>query len=111
METGRAVVLIAGMTAATWLTRLPFLVFSTRRIRVPRLVQFVLDQIPAAAFAAIVFPVVLAPHGDLQLRASNLYIWAAVASAAVALATRNLLVTIVAGVGVAMLLRQLIGLP
>jgi branched-subunit amino acid transport protein len=99
------------MTVVTWLTRLPLIVLSARRVRVPRLVQLVLDQIPAAAFAAIVFPAVLAPHGHLELHASNLYVWAALASVGVAVATRNLLATIVVGVAVATLLRRLVGLP
>lgn len=106
METGAALVLIAGMAAVTYVTRLPLFLLSARRVRLPRLLRLVLEQIPIAAFAAIVFPGVLQPGGHLKLALSNLYLYAALAAVAAALLTRRLLGTIVAGVGVAVLLKQ-----
>ena len=57
--------------------------------------------------AAIVFPGVLQPGGHLKLALSNLYLYAALVAVGAALLTRSLLSTIVAGVGAAILLKQL----
>jgi branched-subunit amino acid transport protein len=104
VDTASSLVLIAGMAAVTFATRMPLYLLSRRRVELPRPVRLFLEQIPVAAFAAIVFPGVLAPHGDLDLSASNLYLYAALASAAVALVIRNLAATIAAGVGLAIVL-------
>ena len=109
METRAALVLIAGMAAVTYLTRLPLFLLSYRRARLPRLLDHVLGQIPVAAFAAIVFSGVLAPAGHLKLSLSNLYLYAALASVASAALSRSLLVMIAVGVGTAIVLRQLTG--
>jgi branched-subunit amino acid transport protein len=108
METGPALVLIAGMAAVTYLTRLPLFALSARRVRLPRLLVLVLEQIPIAAFAAIVFPGVLQPGGHTKLAFSNLYVYAALAAVVSARLSRSLLATIVVGVGTAILLEQLI---
>ena len=107
METGAALVLIAGMAAVTYATRLPLFLLSLRRVRLPRLVDRVLEQIPVAAFAAIVVPGVVQPGGHLDLHASNLYLYAALATVLATLLTRNLPATIVVGVGLAILLQRL----
>jgi branched-subunit amino acid transport protein len=104
VATVSTLVLIAGMAAVTFATRLPLYLLSRWRVELPRRVRLFLGQIPVAAFAAIVFSGVLAPHGDLDLSTSNLYLYAALASAGVAIATRNLAATIAAGVGFAILL-------
>ena len=69
MGTGAALVLIAGMAAVTYLTRLPLFVLSARRVRLPRLLVHVLEQIPIAAFAAIVFPGVMESKSPKALEA------------------------------------------
>ena len=108
METRAALILIGGMAAVTYLTRLPLFLLSARRVRLPRLLVLVLEQIPIAAFAAIVFPGVLQPGGHLKLAFSNLYLYAALVTVGSALVSRSLLVTIGTGVGVAILLKQVI---
>ncbi len=106
METGAALVLIGGMAAVTYLTRLPLFLLSARRARLPRLLTLVLEQIPIAAFAAIVFPGVLQPGGHVKLAFSNLYLYAALAAVVSARLSRSLLATIVVGVGAAIVLKQ-----
>ena len=106
METGAALFLIAGMAAVTYVTRLPLFLLSVRRVRLPRLIRLVLEQIPIAAFAAIVFPGVLQPGGHLKLALSNLYLYAAFAAAGIAILSRSLLWTIIAGIGAAIVLKQ-----
>lgn len=109
METGATLLLIAGMAAVTYATRAPLFVLSYRRVRLPRLVELILEYVPAAAFAAIVVPGVVSPGGHLRLAFSNLYFYAAAASAVCALLTRSLLATIVVGVASAVVLKQLAG--
>jgi branched chain amino acid efflux pump len=107
--TGTALALIGGMAAVTYLTRLPLFLLAAWRVRIPPLVGSVLEQIPVAAYAVIVFPGVLRPGGHLDLSFSNLYIYAAFGAALTAAARRSLLATIVIGVGGALLLKQLVG--
>ena len=108
METGAALFLIAGMAVATYATRVPLVVLVTRRLRLPALLEHILRCIPTAAFAAIVVPGVLEPeHGQVDLSLSNLYIYAAAASVVSLRFSRNLLVTLLAGCGVALALSGL----
>lgn len=110
MATSTALILIAGMSAVTYLTRVTLVPFVLRRRPLPPLADRILDRIPTAAFAAIVFPGVLAPGGDVDLSASNLYLYAAaVTVAACALLRRGLLVSLLLGVATATVLRLLAG--
>jgi branched-subunit amino acid transport protein len=109
MGTGASLVLIAGMAAVTYATRAPLFLLSFRRVRLPRLVELILEYVPAAAFAAIVVPDVFSPGGHLRLAFSNFYFYAAVAAVVSALITRSMLATIVVGVASAVLLKQVFG--
>ena len=110
MATSTALILIAGMSIVTYLTRLPLVFFSIRNRPLPPLVDRILDRIPTAAFAAIVFPGVLQPGGDTDLSASNLYVYAAVVTtAACVLLRRSLLASLLLGVATATVLRVLTG--
>ena len=102
MSTSSALILIAGMAGVTYLTRLPLALLTVRRLRLPRLLDLVLEQIPVAAFAAIVFPAVLRADGHLDLHLSNLYLYALAATVAAAVALRGrVLEPTLAGVAVA----------
>jgi branched-subunit amino acid transport protein len=108
MGTHSSLILVGGMAAVTYATRLPFVALYRRRVRLPRFLDLGLKYIPAAAFAAIVAPGVLAPGGrSVSFHASNYYLYAAVAAALAALRTRNMALTIVAGCGAAALLKAL----
>jgi branched-subunit amino acid transport protein len=105
-----ALILIAGMTVATYLTRVPLFLLAVRPVRLPSLLDRVLEQIPIAAFAAIVFPAVLQPEHETNLHPSNLYLYAAAVTVAVALALRrSVLAAILAGVASATVLRLVVG--
>lgn len=105
METRAAIVLIAGMALATYATRVPLVVLVRRRLRLPLLLERILECIPTAAFAAIVIPGVLAPsHGPVDVSLSNIYVYAAAAAVASTRFTQNLLVTLLVGCGVALVL-------
>jgi branched-subunit amino acid transport protein len=93
VETGTALILIAGMAVVTSLTRLPLVPLARRRPRMPAAVDRLLEQIPLAAFAAIIFPAVLRPHGDVDLSASNLYLYAATATVVAARLTGSALLS------------------
>jgi branched-subunit amino acid transport protein len=101
MEERSLLLLIAGMAAVTYAVRLS-LVFFTRRGRTfPRLLERILDEVPLAAYASIVFSTALAPGGDVDLDPSNLYISATGAAVVVALRTTNILAVVTVAVAVA----------
>lgn len=105
METRAALVLIGGMALATYATRVPLVMLVTRRLRLPRLVEHIFECIPTAAFAAIVVPGVASPnHGPVDFSPGNLYLYAAAAAIVSTRYTRNLLVTLLVGVGVVLVL-------
>ena len=71
MATSTTLILIIGMAVVTYLTRLPLALLSRTRSKLPKVLDRVLEQIPVAAFAAIVFPNVLQPGGHTEISASN----------------------------------------
>jgi branched-subunit amino acid transport protein len=110
MATSTVLILIAGMAIVTYLARVPLYFLTVRRYELPPLVNHILERIPTAAFATIVFPGVLQPGGHTDLYPSNLYLYAAVVTAGAALVLRrSLLGTIVVGIVTATLLRQIVG--
>lgn len=93
------------MGAVTYLPRLLPLVLLAHRGLPPRVLRF-LEFIPVAVLAAFVVPLVLAPDGPLSLSLGNLTLLASVPTVAVALKTRSLILTVMAGVATMMLLRS-----
>jgi branched-subunit amino acid transport protein len=110
VATSTILIVIAGMAVVTYLTRLPLYFLTVRTYRLPPLLDRILERIPAAAFAAIVFPGVLQPSGETDLHWSNLYLYAAAVTLATALLMRrSLLGTILVGIVTATALRQFFG--
>jgi branched-subunit amino acid transport protein len=110
VATSTTLILIAGMAVVTYLTRLPLYFLTVRRYQLPQLLDQILERIPTAAFAAIVFPGILQPGGRTDLHWSNLYLYAAVVTLGAAmLMRRSLLGTILVGIATASALRQLVG--
>jgi len=110
LATDRALILIAGMAAVTYLTRLPLWILVSRRPAPHPRLEHVVEQIPIAAFAAIVFAGVLQPGGSTSLEASNLYLYAALVTVVVAVVLRGrLLPTLAAGTVTAVVLQLLFG--
>lgn len=98
------------MTAVTFVTRLPLWLLVSRSPTPHPVVERVIEQIPIAAFAAILFSGVLQPGGSTRLEASNLYLYAALVTVVVAIALRGrLLPAIGAGTITAVLLQLLFG--
>jgi branched-subunit amino acid transport protein len=98
------------MAAVTYLTRLPLWLLANRQpAERPRL-QRVVEQIPVAAFAAILFPSVLQPGGSTDLDPSNLYLYAALVTIVVAIVVKGrLLPTLAIGTITAIALQVLFG--
>ena len=86
----------------TYAMRASFLVFAHRLADVPPGVQRLLRQIPPAALASIVIPALLRPEGSLDLWQPRFL--AGVVAALVAWRTRNIALTLVAGIGIVMLI-------
>jgi branched-subunit amino acid transport protein len=98
------------MAAVTYVTRLPLWLLASRDPAAHPFAERVIEQIPIAAFAAIVFSGVLQPGGSTRLEASNLYLYAALVTVAVAIAAKGrLLPAITAGTLTAVVLRLLFG--
>ena len=93
---------VLGAGIGTFAMRASFLAFAHRLADVPPAVQRVLRQIPPAALASIVVPALLRPEGSLDLWQERLA--AGVVAALVAWRTRNVALTLVVGMGLAMLL-------
>ena len=88
-------IVLAG--AGTFAMRASFLVAAERLASVPPLVSRLLRQIPPAALAAIVVPALVRPEGSLDLLHPRLA--AGAVAAVVAWRTRNVALTLLAGMG------------
>jgi branched-subunit amino acid transport protein len=90
-------VLILVMTAVTFGVRYPVLALVSR-LQIPPAIDRALRYIPPAVLAAIIAPALLMPDGGtLSLRLDNAALVAGTAAGLIAWRTRNLLLTIVAG--------------
>ena len=96
-------VVLAG--AATFAMRASFLAAAHRLASVPPWAQRLLRQIPPAALASIVVPALARPAGSLDVLQPRLL--AGVAAALVAWRTRSSALTLVAGMGLLMVLQRL----
>lgn len=97
------VIVISG--AGTYVMRASFLAVAHRMATVPPAVTRILRQIPPAALAAIVMPALVRPGGQLDLFQPRLV--AGVLAALVAWRTRNVGLTLVAGMAVLVGLQHL----
>lgn len=95
---------ILGMALATYATRAPAIFLLSRRLP-PALERF-LSHIPAAVFAALALPPLVATEGAV---APGLPAAAAAVAAVVAWRTRQIFPTILAGMGCYWFLRWVVG--
>ena len=96
--------LILGMMLVTYSSRLlPMALME--RLLLPVALQRWLEYVPTAAFAVIVAQGVFAPQGQPAFAAKSPYLWGAVVAGLVAWRSRNLLLTMVAGMAGYWLLR------
>ena len=91
--------------AGTYAMRASFIAVAHRMAEVPLGVQRLLRQIPPAALASIVVPALVRPEGSLDLLQPRLA--AGLVAAAVAWRTRNVALTLVAGMVVVVVLEAL----
>ncbi|NLA82953.1 MAG: AzlD domain-containing protein [Clostridiales bacterium] len=96
--------LILGMSLVTQLPRLlPLVVLS--RLSLPPIVIRWLKQIPVAVLSALLFPSLLIADGILSLSLNNTALLAAIPSIIVAAKTKNLFLTVLAGIASSALLQ------
>lgn len=86
--------IIAGMAVATFPIRASFLVFG-HRFEFPSLLRRALHYVPAAVLTALIFPMALAPQGQIQLSLNNAYLLGTIVAGVVAFTTRKTLLAIV----------------
>ena len=96
------VMLLGGMTLVTFLVRYPLLAMSGRLTLPPKLLQ-ALNYVPPAVLTAIVVPAVLVEGNSLWLGWTNPRLIGALAALSVGLWKKNLLLTILVGMGVFLL--------
>ena len=96
------VMLLGGMTLVTFLVRYPLLAMSGRLTLPPKLLQ-ALNYVPPAVLTAIVVPAVLVEGNSLWLGWTNPQLIGALAALGVGLWKKNLLLTILVGMGVFLL--------
>ncbi len=91
--------LVAGMMSVTFLIRYPMMAMSGR-IKLPTWFMQLLRYVPPTVLTAIVVPAVLMPDNRLWIDHTNARFVGAVASLIVGIWQKNLLLTIVVGMGV-----------
>jgi branched-subunit amino acid transport protein len=105
----RECILIAGMTAVTFVVRYAFYALGDR-VAFPPLVQRALRYVPAAVLTAIVMPMVLLPDGaHWQLDWHNAWLVGALATALIAWRFNHLLAAIGGGMAVFFIYRWILG--
>jgi branched-subunit amino acid transport protein len=87
----------------TYATRLSFILLFGRR-EVPAIVRRALRFVPPAVLTAIIFPELLLPKGQIDLSLGNERLLAGIVAALIAWRSKNVLLTIVAGMAVLLLL-------
>ena len=100
--------LILGMTLVTFLPRyVPMLVVGN--IPLPDGLFRALRYVPVAVLTAISVPEAIMPKGIVDIALSNAYLYAAIASIAIAWRFQNLLATIAGGLAVFFVWRLVVG--
>lgn len=87
----------------TYGTRLSFILLFGRR-DIPAVVRRALRFVPPAVLTAIIFPELLLPGGQLELSLANERLLAGLFAALVAWRSKNVILTIVAGMAMLVLL-------
>jgi branched-subunit amino acid transport protein len=105
---GKVLLTLLGMGAVTYLTRVLFIV-GMKGDKLPAFIIRWLSYVPVAVLAAIICPMIAAPEKHLDLTYTNPYLIAGAAATAIALVTKNLIVTVVGGMSVILLLKFVMG--
>ncbi len=102
------ILLILGMMLVTFGVRYPMLAI-VGRLQLPSSVIRALGYVPVAVLTAIIVPAVIMPQGDIDIGIDNAYLIAALLALIVSWRTKNLLATIVIGMGGFLLWRTVMG--
>lgn len=104
----KVLITLVGMGVVTYLTRVLFIV-GMKGDKLPPFVIRWLSYVPVAVLAAIICPMIAAPEKRLDLTYGNPYLLAGIAATAIAIATKNLIITVIGGMGVILLLKYFMG--
>ncbi len=102
------IITLVGMGIVTYLTRALFII-GMKGDRLPPFVIRWLSFVPVAVLAAIICPMLAAPEKRLDLTYTNPYLLAGAAATVIALVTKNLIITVIGGMGIILLLKFLMG--
>lgn len=102
--TANEALMVVGMALVTFGIRYPMLVL-VGRVALPPTVAEALRFVPVAVLTAICVPAVVMPRGSMWLGLDNAWLVAGVLTVLVSWQTKNLLATIVIGMGAFLLLR------
>ncbi|MBN2224030.1 MAG: AzlD domain-containing protein [Deltaproteobacteria bacterium] len=102
------IITLVGMGIVTYLTRVLFIV-GMKGDRLPPFVVRWLSYVPVAVLTAIICPMIAAPEKHLNLTYDNPYLVAGILTTIIAVATKNLVITVIGGMGVILLLKFLVG--
>ncbi|GAC1391357.1 MAG: AzlD domain-containing protein [Ktedonobacteraceae bacterium] len=91
----------------TYAIRLSFILFFSK-MDIPTLLQRAFRFVPVAVLSAIIFPALFLPKGTLAFSFSNTRLLAGILAVIVAWRTKNVLVTLVIGMGALYLLQILL---
>ena len=91
--------LILGMMVVTFSARYPVLAIFGR-MPIPKPIFRVLRFVPTAVLTAICTPIIFMPEGEVAIAPSNAYLVASLIAILVSWKSRNLLLTILFGMGV-----------
>jgi len=98
------IILCGGML--TFAFRLSFILL-LEKIEMPPWLEHALPYMPMAVFSAIIFPMVFTTDGQLNLSLSNPRLISGMLAGLVALRTKSILLTILAGMAVLFLMQSL----
>ncbi len=96
--------LIGGMLLATFLTRYPMMLLVSR-IDIPEELTRAFKYVPIAVLSAIIAPLIFVQDNTLSLSPNNHFLLAAIVAGLVSWRTKNLLLTILVGMGALLLFR------
>ncbi len=102
------IITLVGMGIVTYLTRALFIIGMKGDTLPPFVIRW-LSYVPVAVLAAIICPMIAAPQKHLDLTYGNPYLLAGIVASVIALATKNLIVTVIGGMGAILLLKYLMG--
>lgn len=89
---------VLGVGLGTYVLRVSFILL-WQKLRIPPVIHQALAYVPTAVLAALVLPALVRPEGVVDLTPENLRLLAGILAGAVAWFTRNVLLTLAAGMG------------